>query len=257
MSKKSSSSSLTPLKQCTLNFGQKSSPKTSNECKECGMIYRLNDKQEEQMHTKYHKENKETSLLKYSCLRGNNEKIVLENSHGKCIVIEYGIDSQNVIQKALNVLDFVDDQLGIGVGEKHLIKEKSESSSNRSLKKFSKFYFFISSISKQIVGFVLAEPIDFAQRITYLNKNENTFTATNENQCLKAKCGINRIWVASNMRRQGIATHLLDCVCVNFIYIQKLEATDLAFSDPTEFGRKLAKSYCKTDSFLIYNCSNN
>ena len=254
MSKKYTSSSLTPLKQCTLNFGQKSSPKVNNECKECGMIYRLNDKQEEQMHSKYHKENKETSLLKYSCLRVNNEKIVLENNEGKCVVIEYGIDSPQAIQKALSVLDFVDCQLGI-VNEK-TTKSQLNESSNRSLKKFSKFYFYISSISKQIVGFCLAEPIENAQRITYLNENENSFTTTNED-VLKAKCGINRIWVASTMRRKGIATKLLDCVCINFIYIRKLESNELAFSDPTENGRKLAWNYCKTNSFLIYNSSNN
>ena len=237
----------------TLNFGQKSSPKSTNECKECGMIYHLNDKQDEQLHARYHTENKEASLLKYtSSIKG--EKLVQEYTDGKCIVIEYGIDSHQAIQKALQVLDFVDFQLGINENQQQI---NSDQKPHRNIKHMSKFYFYISSITKKIVGFCLAEHIEHAQKIAYLNENKSSFTISDENTQEKVKCGINRIWVASSMRRKGIASKLLDCVCVNFIYIHKLETCQLAFSDPTEFGRKLARNYCKNDTFLIYNCSNN
>lgn len=244
---------LTPLRQMTLNFGQKSSPKVTNVCKECGMIYHLNDKEDEQLHFKYHSSNKDTNILKYSTsIKG--EKLVQEYTDGKCIVVEYGIDSHQAIQKALNVLDFVDSQLGINENQQEISFNQK---SHRNIKPSSKFYLFISSITKKIVGFCLAEHIENAQKIAYLNKNQSTFTFSDENTQEKVKCGINRIWVASDMRRQGIASKLLDCVCVNFIYIHKLEPCQLAFSDPTEFGRKLARNYCKNDNFLIYNCLKN
>ena len=247
----SKKTTLTPLKQMTLNFGQKSSPKTTSECKECGMVYQLNDKQDEQLHAKYHGENKEASLLKYTSMRG--EKLVQEYTDGKCVVIEYGTDSNQSIQKALKVLDFVDNQLGISENRQ---QNNSDRSPHRHIKNLSKFYFFVSSISNRIVGFCLAEHVEKAHKISYLNENANTFTYDEKSASEPANCGINRIWVASNMRRHGIATRILDCVRVNFIYIYKLEPHQLAFSDPTEYGRKLAKSYCKNDSFLIYNCVN-
>ena len=238
----------TPLKQLTLNFGQKS-PKTT-ECKECGMIYNPNDKQDEQMHSKHHSDKE--SALKYTNLKG--EKLVQEYPDGKVVVVEYGIDSKQSVNKAVQVLDYVDAQLGINENKSKLLADYSNKTS---IKISSKFYLFVSNSSKKIVGFCHAEDINKSYKILYLNDNENTFSYDESSATSTAICGINRIWVAPCMRRNGVASRLLDCVRLNFIYIQKLEPNQLAFSDPTEFGRKLAKSYFKSDSFFIYNnCKN-
>ena len=47
-----------PLRQLTLNFGAKSSNLVQKtiECNDCGMIYNLNDKNDEHLHKKYHAE---------------------------------------------------------------------------------------------------------------------------------------------------------------------------------------------------------
>jgi hypothetical protein len=36
------------------------------------------------------------------------------------------------------------------------------------------------------------------------------------------------------------------------LYFESVPSSKLAFSEPTEFGKKLACAYCSTDQFLIY-----
>lgn len=67
-----------------------------------------------------------------------------------------------------------------------------------------------------------------------------------------AICGINRIWVSSQHRRQKIASRMLDAVRERFIYACKLETKDLAFSQPTGDGKALARRYLGTERFLVY-----
>lgn len=242
-----SSKKKTPFKQLTLNFGQK--PTKPNQCKECGMIYNLDDKQDEQMHAKYHQD--KDKVMKYSSLKG--EKIVKEYLDGKCVVIQAGIDNKLALQKAFQVLDFVDSQLGIN--EQILaISNNFENSENMPsyVKNLSKFYFFISFISKKIDGFCLAEPLEWAHRIKYLGDKQTNFSF-DQTKREKVYCGITRIWVSPEMRRKGIASRLLDCVCQNFLYIKPLETSEIAFSDPTQMGQCLAKSFTNSNNFLIYN----
>lgn len=67
-----------------------------------------------------------------------------------------------------------------------------------------------------------------------------------------AICGINRIWVSSQHRRQKIASRMLDAVRERFIYACKLETKDLAFSQPTGDGKALARQYLGIERFLVY-----
>ena len=106
--------------------------------------------------------------------------------------------------------------------------------------------------SKKIVGLCMAEPIKEAFNIEYKNYNAKTFSYNQTNPVL-AKCGINRVWVSSSVRRQRIASRMLDCVRINFLYFKSLQLNEIAFSDPTENGQAFAKNYTQTDSFLIYN----
>lgn len=66
------------------------------------------------------------------------------------------------------------------------------------------------------------------------------------------KCGIARIWVHNDNRREGIGTALMNVLRSNFIYGYILDSTDIALSSPTEQGKKFAAKYFETDNFLIY-----
>jgi N-acetyltransferase len=245
----------TPFKQLTLNFGQKS-PR-STKCQECGMVFNSNDKEDEQIHHKYHRE--KDSILKYNQLK--NEKVVAEYFDGKCIVIEYGVDLKQSTNKALQLLDYVDNQLGINELNRFKFEMYNENvgfSNNRSIKTFSKFYLFISAATKRIVGFCMAEQIDQSHKIMCLSsENQNEAISVDKEKTKEVICGINRIWVSSEARRNRIATRLLDCVCKNFLFVQNIGNNKLAFSDPTEFGKLLAKSYAKTNSVFVYTSVQN
>jgi N-acetyltransferase len=232
----------TPFKQLTLNFGQK--VEKTIQCTECHIFYNPNNKEDTQLHTKVH--NERENALKYSMFKG--EKIVQEYSDGKCIVIEAGIDSKQLLSKAIHVLSYVDSQLGINQNS----NQNEDISSNIKLKDSTKIYLFVGMPAKKIVGLCMAEPIEKAFNIEYENVSAKTFSY-NEAKPVAAICGINRVWVSSNMRRRRIASRMLDCVRINFLYFKSLQLNEIAFSDPTENGQALAKNYTQTNLFLIYN----
>ncbi len=171
-------------------------------------------------------------------------------------MVEYSLDPNQSVNKALKVLEYVDAQLGITELKKEEDDEYNAIIRQRSLvNKTAKFYFFVDKLQKKIVGFCMAEQIDRAFRIKYLNENHDTFACDEAAKTeSKTLCGINRVWVAAEMRHKRIASRLLDCVCSNFAYVYRLDRDQLAFSDPTPNGRLLAKRYCQNDFFLIYNC---
>ena len=233
-----------PLKQLTLNFGQNST--IPNQCKECGLFYSTSDREDIQLHEKIH--NERENSLKYFASKG--EKIVQEYYDGKCLLVEYGVDSKQAASKALQVLDYVDADLGIRS------EIKSNLEFNQSNLNSIKFYLFVSFSFKKIVGFCMAEKIHKAFKIKFLDEKSNSFTY-DEEAPEKATCGISRIWVAPSMRRNKIATRLLDCVRINFMYFRSLKLDEIAFSDPTQFGQALAKKYFSSNHFLVYRNSQN
>ena len=226
----------TSKKQMLLDFGQKNVG--LKQCKDCGMLFDMNDKHDNEMHLSYHKQR--DNVLKYNTFK--NEKIVKEYLEGKCIVIEPEFDARNVTKKAEDILRYVDSQLGIRSSLTNLEKDVENKKPNS-----CKYYLFIHM--NRIIGFCLAETISKAYKITFINDN---MTSIDKSEQLKAVCGISRIWVDSKYRRMKIASKMLDCVRLNYVYYQTLNLNDIAFSDPTENGRKLATSYFKTNEFFVY-----
>jgi hypothetical protein len=91
----------------TLDFGQKLHG--VKRCVECEMVYNFDDKEDCDLHTRYHK--RKDNLLKFTGWK--NEKLVQSYIDGRCIVIEADIDGKNALNKAAEVLKYVDAQLGI------------------------------------------------------------------------------------------------------------------------------------------------
>lgn len=59
----------------------------------------------------------------------------------------------------------------------------------------------------------------------------------------RVKVGISRIWVAPRFRRMGLARLLLNAVTKHLIYGVSLEKSEIAFSQPSSAGGKLAESF--------------
>ncbi|DBA73701.1 TPA: hypothetical protein ACH3X2_009680 [Trebouxia sp. C0005] len=75
---------------------------------------------------------------------------------------------------------------------------------------------------------------------------------TDRSKAVKAVCGIKVVWVSAQARRQGIATQLLDTARCNCVAGYVVPRSQLAFSQPTQAGRRLAEQYTQTHSFLVY-----
>lgn len=58
-----------------------------------------------------------------------------------------------------------------------------------------------------------------------------------------AVVGVSRIWTSRAFRHKGIANNLLECVMNQFIYGMAIDRTEVAFSQPTESGAGLARSW--------------
>ena len=65
-------------------------------------------------------------------------------------------------------------------------------------------------------------------------------------------CGISHIWVDARDRRQGVARALLDAVREHFAMGFDVPLDQLAFSQPTSLGRRLAVAYTGAEAFLVY-----
>lgn len=231
-----------PLRQLTLNFGQKSP--VASHCRDCGMIFNSLSKEDIQMHEKHHRLEKSDSerALNYSSSLLKSENLVQKYVDGKCVVISADTATKPLLTKAFQVLSYVDQDLGI-----HETPQKAAP--------MTKFYLFVSSQTNKIQGFCLAEPIKEA----YWSTGSGESLSYDEKTPEKGRnlCGISRIWVSGQARRRGIATRLLECVCANFFYVIRLEPRQLAFSDPTQYGQSLARSFTKSESFLVYKYRQN
>ncbi|KAJ3371950.1 hypothetical protein HDU91_004816, partial [Kappamyces sp. JEL0680] len=67
-----------------------------------------------------------------------------------------------------------------------------------------------------------------------------------------AAVGVSRIWVASQHRKCGYAFALLESVRHSFVFGTELPREAIAFSQPTDLGQKLARSYFNRRDYLVY-----
>ena len=68
-----------------------------------------------------------------------------------------------------------------------------------------------------------------------------------------AVVGVSRIWTSKAFRHKGIANNLLECVLNQFIYGMELEPQQVAFSQPTESGAALARTWFgERDGWAVY-----
>ncbi|KAI8052941.1 ESCO1/2 acetyl-transferase-domain-containing protein [Syncephalis plumigaleata] len=122
-----------------------------------------------------------------------------------------------------------------------------------------KIYLYLAA-TRKVVGCLVAESINTAFRVISVdtdNNNDNNnlddsliYKSNTPVTCL---CGISRIWVDKTMRRQGVATRLLDAARRTFVYACTLDYDQIAFSQPTLLGRRLAMNYQKDANFLVYS----
>lgn len=146
-------------------------------------------------------------------------------------------------RKAKEVLQVVDSELGAAeIGEADLWADGGD--------RGDRFKVYLYIRARKCIGLCLAERIKKAYRVLdeRLPRGKGCSSSVSVSDTAQpALLGVSRIWTCSSHRRQGIAARLLDCARDTFIYGMHLEKSMVAFSQPTESGGCLARSWFCAD----------
>ncbi|KAF7669979.1 hypothetical protein LDENG_00105710 [Lucifuga dentata] len=213
-------------------------------CSVCGMLYSAANPEDESQHLLFH--NQFISAVKY--VGWKKERILGEYPDGKIILV-LPDDPKYALKKVEEIRELVDNDLGF-----QQVETKCPSK--------TKTFLFISN-EKKVAGCLIAEHIQEGYRVIEEplpegSEGEKLMFERQRAWCCSttpepAICGISRIWVVSMMRRQGIASRMIECLRNNFIYGSYLSKDEIAFSDPTPDGKLFATHYFRTSQFLVYN----
>jgi N-acetyltransferase len=266
-----------PLVQSVLDFGQSFQPIT---CAACNMTYSPTVQADTQLHTMYH--NRHSSGIELgkaflkSAMKWCYEVPLIP---GSVVVVDRKLSapSRKVVAQ---VLEVVNKELGsVDISEEELWSQRPiPGDTDPDAKKADRYKVFLHVIDGKCVGVCLAERISRAFKAIPIpqkptqstNDNKEQPTTTKEptqidhpptptstsnpdsdtipqitlsQDSYPAVVGVSRIWTSRSFRRKGIANNLLECVMNQFIYGMEIARTEVAFSQPTEMGRALAKSW--------------
>jgi N-acetyltransferase len=267
-----------PLVQAVLDFGQSLQPTT---CISCNMTYTPTIASDNQLHEMYHNRHSSGIGLGKPFLK-TAMKWCYEAVHipGSVIVVDRKLSgpSRKVVAR---VLEVVNKELGsVDIPEDELWSQRIVPGEEDSeAKKCDRYKIFMHIFEGKCVGVCLAERICKAYKVLQPTKEREQATRTRETEdthdaslkeeektlespptptstsqehdtslnlskeSFPAIVGVSRIWTSRSFRRKGIANNLLECVMHQFIYGMEIERTEVAFSQPTELGTALAKSW--------------
>ncbi|XP_025415356.1 N-acetyltransferase ESCO2 isoform X2 [Sipha flava] len=197
-------------------------------CKQCGLYYSRGEPEDEAEHDKYHLAKE---IFKYNSFK--NEKVVYQDLFERIIVISSS-DPKVICSKAIEVMSFVDQELGFNTQTSILPSTK-------------KVYLYIKE--KQVIGCLVVELISLAYR-NLETETEDMVIISEESYPVKV--GVNRIWTKWDSRGNGIATRLLDSFRKNYAYGHVLTLDEIAFTVPTRAGKQFIKKYTKKNDYLVY-----
>lgn len=125
-----------------------------------------------------------------------------------------------------------------------------------------RFKVYVHCVNSIVIAVILAESIDEGIRCGYQAPDDDTITSAfqpiprpsaidfgklekDHRSKVPVLVSIDRIWVVKQWRRKGVATKLVDFIRKDFIYSMTIPKLDVAFSSPTDQGRKFAANYCR------------
>ncbi|RKP30565.1 hypothetical protein METBISCDRAFT_15956 [Metschnikowia bicuspidata] len=220
-------------KQGILNLPLATKPTS---CKTCGMDFYSYVGKDASVHARYHDvfvNGPKCDLDADTNLHCNRLRVSLGRSSVECSV--YCVDKKNfrLVRKIETLLETVNRALN-APPENAAWKEISESGSAG--------YAFAAVLNRRIVGLCVTEPITDIQKQTrwVVDRTQAVVPGQVNNRC---KVGISRIWVAAKWRRHGIAQLLLETVQRALVYGMTLQKHEIAFSQPSHAGGKLARQF--------------
>jgi len=245
------------LVQSQLNLGNT----TQKVCKTCGMAYVPCDAEDAALHRSWHNQNLGGIDLGKPFRKWAEGRTRWGCSNGDTIVIIDRRDRKDLKNKAMSVLSVACAELGaVKIPEKELwacrnFDETLDLSRAEQLKgeledPWMRYRVYLYLRNGKCVGVCLAERIFEAH--TVIPHSEEVLsgvsvgpTVTISDITVPARIGISRIWVSSANRGRMVASTLLGQVEISFYEGTRppVLRSEMAFSQPTESGAMLARSY--------------
>jgi len=245
---------------------------TRKKCEDCGMEYLPSNEEDVAIHKRFHSSSQGGLELKKAFLEQTKANRIWENGAGTCILVISANDTAAVRRKAVQALDIVTSELGaVAIPEDELWSTSrvfsgtdrtikggcaadAETSSTKRDASANRFKAFLYVHNQRCVGLCLAERITQAYPVLAPDQadgsKEGDTPAKIQSSSIsigddaeKVLMGVSRIWTSSAHRRMGIAQTLLDTAADNFLYGMEVPKRQVAFSQPTESGGKLARRW--------------
>ncbi|KAF2814217.1 uncharacterized protein BDZ99DRAFT_459919 [Mytilinidion resinicola] len=236
---------------------------TSKSCNVCGMNYIPSNAEDAILHRKYHAMNTGGVDLRKSSMETLKKRKVWAGDDGSFIAVIHRKDTLAFRNKATQVLEVVNTELGaVTIEDEKLwsqVIDTSESSKEsddestevekRARSSSDRFKVYLYIRGQKCIGACLAEriqkayavlaPEDPIEELLSDSSSPISISQTADNAML----GISRIWTSNMHRKAGIATALLDSATSDFLYGMWVPKDLVAFSQPTDSGGQLARKW--------------
>ncbi|KAJ5710792.1 hypothetical protein N7488_004948 [Penicillium malachiteum] len=245
-----------PLRQMQIDLGNE----VRKTCATCGMEYIPSNTEDAALHKKFHEMNSTGVDLGKAFMRANASRWVYEATRfdeGYVVIVDRKASpsAKNQAKKVLEVVNKelsspeIEDEVLWGQTEppKHLKHDNEE--------KVDRYRVFLHMKDSRCVGLCLTERIWESRPVIPSESNgTHNSSVSVKDELHPAIVGVSRIWTSGASRRKGIALDLLDCVVSNFIYGMEISKAQIAFSQPTESGKRLAsKFFEEEETWHVYN----
>ncbi|KAI5960128.1 ECO1 [Candida pseudojiufengensis] len=217
--------------------------KKTTTCTICEMIYNTKIPADVEVHKKYHLEftngiSWPSTLMSSEAVTFNLIRHNSKPQTGKLNLVR----NQNSIQVTIQTID-KSNKRQIGKIEKLLNMVNQELDASDDSKQwrdsnFERSKAFVVIINNKAMGLCTTDTVNEGKWMIFKNQK-----IVPNQQISGIKIGISRIWISPKWRRLGLGLKLLNYVCENSIYGQRLQSGQIAFSQPSSAGGKLAKSF--------------
>ncbi|EAW09192.1 ESCO family N-acetyltransferase [Aspergillus clavatus NRRL 1] len=240
------------LKQMQIDLGHE----VRKTCAACGMEYIPSNAEDAALHKKFHDMNSTGVDLGKAFMRANACRWVYEATRfdeGYVVIVDRKA-SPTVKNQAKKVLEVISKELSSPEISDDVLWSQTEPPEHLRKdgvdEKVDRYKVFLHMKDSRCVGACLTEriweskPVDSSVATTKDGTEPpNDSAVTVRDEVHPAIVGISRIWTSGSSRRKGIAMDLLDCVVSNFIYGMEIPKEQVAFSQPTESGKRLALAF--------------
>ncbi|KAJ5639796.1 uncharacterized protein N7484_007658 [Penicillium longicatenatum] len=245
-----------PLRQMQIDLGNE----VRKTCATCGMEYIPSNTEDAALHKKFHEMNSTGVDLGKAFMRANASRWVYEATRfeeGYVVIVDRKA-SPSAKNQAKKVLEVVNKELSSPEIDEEVLWSQTEAPEHRKdqneEEKVDRYRVFLHMKDSRCVGLCLTERIWESQPVILGEQNGNSSSVSVKDERHPAIVGVSRIWTSGASRRMGIALDLLDCVVSNYIYGMEISKDQIAFSQPTESGKRLASKFFEEEqTWHVYN----